>query len=394
MLELFYSFLGILFGILCGVIPGLHINTLLSFLELINADPFLISITVVAMASSYSVFEVVRSIFLSVPDDSVVAVLPGHRMLLEGKGAYALKLCAVSSLLAVILSAIISPLLFFFLPPLFILFKPFVPWIVLAATVFLVFYDASVYSIVVFILSGILGLVVLDGSLVKEPLFPSFTGLFATSSLLMSIAKNEKIPSQKKPEEVMVSSIFGWVLLGVLLGMLADFLPAIGTPAQLATLASPFVILNPPAFLSMTTAINVSHTLFSFVFEESVGVARTGSAIFVKSLGVVDFGLMPMVGVFMLSSSVSIALLIFLADRVAHLCEGTDSRILSGILFVYLIVVVLLISGPYGLLILATSTAIGLLALVGKVRRTNLMGILLMPTLLNMFGLTWVALLV
>ncbi len=94
LLELFVvSFLGIVVGIITGLAPGVHIN-LISVL-LFSVSPFLLGYTsalhlaifIVAVAVTHAFLDALPSIFLGAPEEATaLAVLPGHRMLLEGKG--------------------------------------------------------------------------------------------------------------------------------------------------------------------------------------------------------------------------------------------------------------------------------------------------------------------
>ncbi len=85
--------LGIAFGLIAGLVPGVHIN-LISSLVLAGSGFILdyfaakeLAVFIVAMGITHAFVEVVPSIFLGAPDDTTALVmLPGHKMLHEGLG--------------------------------------------------------------------------------------------------------------------------------------------------------------------------------------------------------------------------------------------------------------------------------------------------------------------
>ena len=102
--------LGITAGTITGLIPGIHVN-LISII-LISLSPTLLGYTnvlvlscfIIGMAVTHSFLDSIPSIFLGAPDsDNVLIVLPGHKLLLEGKGYEAVKLTIVGSLICLIL---------------------------------------------------------------------------------------------------------------------------------------------------------------------------------------------------------------------------------------------------------------------------------------------------
>ena len=87
MLQLVAILIGIILGIFSGLIPGIHSNTIASVLSTLPIPPEAFAFIIVAVLGAHTIFQFFPSIFLSIPDDTVVAsVLPGHRMALEGRG--------------------------------------------------------------------------------------------------------------------------------------------------------------------------------------------------------------------------------------------------------------------------------------------------------------------
>src|SRR3989344_5244679 len=85
--------LGILAGIVTGLTPGIHIN-LVSLLIISSTPalmdyttPLMLGIMIVSMAVTHTFLDAIPSIYLGAPDpDTILNILPGHKLLLEGKG--------------------------------------------------------------------------------------------------------------------------------------------------------------------------------------------------------------------------------------------------------------------------------------------------------------------
>ena len=117
--ALLFSLAGSALGICSGMVPGLHVNTL--SLMLVSAfpllepavvslcaqfsveallAPLLLCCTIVSAAVTHSFLDFLPSLFLGVPEEgTVISVLPGHRLLLEGKAMDAVRCAALGSLL-------------------------------------------------------------------------------------------------------------------------------------------------------------------------------------------------------------------------------------------------------------------------------------------------------
>ncbi|MFH1470144.1 MAG: tripartite tricarboxylate transporter permease, partial [Candidatus Micrarchaeota archaeon] len=192
---------GFLLGLLAGVIPGIHSNTIASIITHSNLETFFAASVIASMAAAHSVFEFIPAIFLFIPDsETVVSVLPGHRLLKQGRGAYALMLCAFSALFAAFFSLLILPIAYFLMPILYSIVEPFMFWVILAACAFLLASEREAKLVLlafgVFVLSGILGLFALETPILKDPLLPVFSGLFASAGILLSFREGEICPKQ------------------------------------------------------------------------------------------------------------------------------------------------------------------------------------------------------
>src|SRR3989338_774789 len=110
--------LGVIAGIFTGITPGIHIN--LVSLLLLSISPVLLNyinvislcIFIIAMSITHTFLDAIPSIYLGAPDaDDALNVLPGHKLLLDGRGFEAVKLTVIGSLSALILAVALVPLL-------------------------------------------------------------------------------------------------------------------------------------------------------------------------------------------------------------------------------------------------------------------------------------------
>ncbi|VVB73739.1 Tripartite tricarboxylate transporter TctA family protein [uncultured archaeon] len=384
---------GILLGIVAGLLPGVHPNAISYLLGYMPADAMDLSIAIIASAAANNILSLIPAIFLFVPDtETVLSVLPGHNMVQLGLGRKAIVVCGWAALLSLLFLLIILPVSFAALPSAYSAIRPVLGPLLAALALFFLFEERSkgigglAKGAFVFLLAGALGVVVLDSPLLAEPLFPAFTGFFAFSSLLLS-SGNASIPKQESwPSAVpdKMRALATVVLFGSLLGVAADLLPALGSPAQLATFGSPLMAGSPSMFLALTTSITVGHSANSLVALQTIGKGRIGATAMVNDLiGQPSTGTtLVLLAAFFIATAVSIALLFVLSDLFIRFIGKVDLRKVNVLLFIYLLAAVLYTGGVAGILVAATATAMGTLPPLLGVRRTHLMGFLIVPTIL------------
>jgi TctA family transporter len=158
---LYFSVLGTGLGYLTGLAPGIHVNTLA--LVLVSLSPVLLPLlaeaaaalgtvrevapllmvtVIVAAAVAHSILDFLPSIFLGAPEEgTALSTLPGHRLLLEGRGLDAVLCSAYGGLVgAAAAVALCLPLSLLLGPPLglFPLLDQVTPFLVVAALIVLV----------------------------------------------------------------------------------------------------------------------------------------------------------------------------------------------------------------------------------------------------------------
>src|SRR3989344_4496396 len=183
--------LGSIAGTITGLTPGIHINlvatlVLTSSLFLLKfTTPIILAIFIISMAVLHTFTNVIPSIYLGAPEaGTVLSVLPGHRLLLEGNGYEATTLTIIGSLLGLISIIIITPFLLLTTEFLYSSIKSYIAYILIIVSIFLVLRDphSKIWAFISFILAGVLGLAVFGLNL-DQPLLPLLSGLFGTSEI-------------------------------------------------------------------------------------------------------------------------------------------------------------------------------------------------------------------
>jgi len=398
-----FLFLGVLAGTITGLIPGIHINLIGSFIVaasvslFFSINPIYLIVFITAMAIAHTFLDFIPSIFLGCPDtDTELSVLPGHELLKQGLGYEAIILTAYGSLAAIFLLILIA------FPSIILISKTYstiiklIPYILILISIFLIYQEQNkISALVVFFLSGILGLCVLNLNF-KEPLLPMLTGLFGSSMLLMSIKQKPKIPKQKILKTIKKKNLLRPLAGALIASPFCSFLPGLGS-GQAAIVGNtitekfPFITknlepkTNQKRFLILLGATNTLVMGFSFISLYIISRTRTGAAVAIENLlGNISFKpnlLILILTIILFSGIISFFLTKYLAEFFSKKINKINYSILSLITLIVLVIIIFIFSGFYGFLIFAISTATGIYGISLKVRRTNLMGCLLIPTI-------------
>lgn len=385
-----FMFLGIIVGTFTGLIPGIHINLVGVSIVALSASllsfilPFYLVVFVVAMAITHTFLDFIPGVLLGCPDtDTELSVLPGHEMLKKGYGYEAIALTAYGSIAAIILLLVIAFPSVFFVSKIYSLLQKAIPFILIAVSLFLVGIEKKKFSAAfVFLLTGALGLSVLNLN-VKEPLLPLLTGLFGASTLLLSIRTKTKISRQKitKPK---INRKFLLPLLGAFIASpVSSLLPGLGS-GQAAILGNTISRTDRRGFLVLLGATNTLVMGFSFISLYAASRTRTGAAVAISQLlgNFSDKILVIILVVALISGIASFFLTLFLGKYFSKKISSINYSKLSIATLTILAFIILLVSKPFGLFVFIISTLTGIYCISLGVRRTNMMGCLLIPTII------------
>ena len=385
---------GIIAGIFTGLIPGIHINLisvlLLSFSPLLLQYTNIVSLCcfIIAMSVTHSFLDSIPSIFLGAPDsDMALGVLPGHRYLLKGLGLTAVKLTIIGSFGALLLSVLLFPLLVPLVKFGYPLIENYIGYILIAVVVFMIMRDRKrVWAFFVFLIAGVLGLIVLNMPNFEDPLFPLFSGLFGISTLAISLSENESIPSQVKHQYVRVktSKVFKALFSGGFSGFITAVMPGLGASTAAVISMQITKNLKEDGFMILMGSINTFNFILSMVTLYVLDKARNGSIIVIQEL--VDAITINHIVIFLSAVLIAGSLSVFLALGLSKVFSKIMSivsyrKMVLSVIFL-ITVLVLVLTGPLGLLILIISTAIGIIPPAVHISRTHSMGCLLLPVIL------------
>lgn len=386
-----FALLGVGAGAFTGVVPGIHPNTLA--LGILSASSVLIGMFgvqgltafLVAAAVSHTFLSFIPSVFLGAPETgTALSVLPGHRLLLQGRGREAVCLTVAGGIGVMVLGVAALPVLFWFIPAAYGLMKVYMPWVLLGVMGVMVASERRrLPAVLVLGMSGLLGLFVLDLSVMPSSvaLFPLLTGLFGTSTLLISIVSGMRVPEQLERAGLEFRTVLWGSVKGFFSGLFVGLLPGIGAAQAGVLVQEATRRRNEKEFLVALGGINTVAAVFSLLALYFISKPRSGVAVAVSeltsSLGFMDMLLL--VSVALLAAGLAGILTIKMTGWFSGFVRRVDYQKLSWGVTVFLVILTAVMSGPFGLLVLFTATAIGLSAPLMNVRRSHCMGCLMIP---------------
>ncbi|MEK6889538.1 MAG: tripartite tricarboxylate transporter permease [Nanoarchaeota archaeon] len=394
-LELIFAILlGVLAGTLTGLIPGIHINLIASILLaslslpfISHISPIILVIFIVAMSITHTFIDFIPSIYLGAPDeDSFLSILPGHQFMLKGLAHSAFILTLYGSLLALPVIILYTPIFIKFLPFLFTSTKSAMPYILIFLSIYLILREENLATgFISFSLAGFLGLLTFNLP-VKEPLLPMLSGLFGLSSLILSLnARNlprKQILQPLKYIKIEKREFIKSLSASIFIVPFFSFLPGIGS-GHASLISSELFNLKEKSFLFLNGAANTIIMGLSFITVYSIGKTRTGSAAATKDIldNITLDNLFLIILAIVIVSIISFILGIYLSKLTAKFINKINYRILTISVIAILILVNLLLSNWLGLLILLTSSVLGIFTVLSRSRRTNLMASLVVPAI-------------
>ena len=409
MIELVIAcFIGILIGTTTGIIPGIHVNTAGAILFassgalLTQVSPEFLCVLMVSMSIAHALIEFVPSMLLGVPQEgTATSILPGHRMVLEGRAKEVIRIVSVGGFGAIIVTIIMLPLFSIALPILHDTIKPYTWMILLVASVYLTYsltanFRDFLWSMLLFILSGILGWILFQTPITSGvTLMCTFSGLFGISTILFSLNDSSTLPHQNPFYELNIDynkfkSIFAGGITGAILGFLPGFGPAQGTViAQAVSGTNDNNDDDTVNFLLATSGLNISDCLFSIMAIYIIGNPRSGIAVYMSYL-ISEMNMNHLI-IFIFASllavSVSLAVSLKLGDSFSRLMGMVDYKKLSiGVILLQILILYIFIfyyKAPiaYMTIALITSTALGMLPHYIGVGKSHLMGVLIIPAI-------------
>lgn len=387
---------GIIAGTFTGLVPGIHINlvsalVLSSVFLITSISPLAIVIFIIALAITHTFLDFIPSVYLGAPEeDTFLAILPGHELLMEGKGHEAIVLALYGALGAIIISLIVSPFFIYLAPWLNEKITPYMAFVLLSFSIYAITREKNMFAaLVTFVLAGFLGKATFSIP-INEPLLPLLTGLFGASAIIISIKEKTSIVKQhvNSLKEIMPSKkdTRNALIGATLIAPPCSFLPAIGS-GYAAFVSAEILEQSKKGFIMLNGAINVVVMIASFILIYTLGKARTGAAVAIGKLiqSPTTQDIIISISAIIVTSLVAFFIGIKISKWSAHNISKVNYNALSLIILIFLTIIVFIFSSWFGLLVLATSTALGIFAIKSNIKRIHMMGALLVPTIIYYF---------
>jgi putative membrane protein len=390
------TLVGCSLGTCSGLVPGLHANNFALLLAAaapsVAVDPLVLGAAMLSAGVVHTFLDVVPSLALGVPDAAMAAsALPGHRLVLQGRGREALRLSAVGSGLAILLALLLAFPVTWAMLRLAPLLRAWFP--VVAAAILAVLlvtepsHRARAAALLTFALATGLGLLVLPlslaGPLAGSVLAPLFGGLFGAPVLLDAL-DGGGVPAQADAELAMPPLDLGISgTAGGLSGAAVGYLPGVSAGVA-ATLSLPAVPERSDmrGFVVATSGANTSNAVFALFALVALGSPRTGVLVAVEDAGT-PLALGVLLPVVVTASAVGFVLVGLLGDAAFRLVTRLNQRRLALGVLGLLVVLSALFAGVAGVAVFALATLLGLVAPRLGARRVYLMGVLLGPLALR-----------
>ena len=394
---------GVILGTLSGLIPGLHTNTFAAVISAASVPLAMvfgaegICCLLVSCMIVHTFLDAVPSTFIGVPDaDTVLSVLPAHRLYLSGKGEEAVRLAALGSLWGFVYAMPLFAAFYFVLP----MFQNEIDWaiglvILTAAGLLIVFSKTPFWALLMFLASGLLGVFSMRFSYFSfgvfgagEVLLPLLTGLFGIPVLLHALRAEPAYAEQSFSGLFVSRKDTVWnTIKGTFAGAIVGWLPGFSSGTANALLAfhrSGDYESNPRGYLLSTSAANTANAVLGLAALYAVGRMRSGAL-----AAVAEF---PLPNIFMLlaaagASAAAAYMLTVLFAKTGKYIAKVIQKMLSASVLIFLIILTAVFCGPFGMMILILSTAVGWIP--GKLGfpRLYCMGAVMLPVMLFSFGL-------
>ncbi len=411
------AILGCLCGILTGLIPGIHVNTVTALLLAASAscaslglDYTALLAFVCALAISHTFFDVIPGLFLGVPGDETFALLPGHRLVRNRQGQLALRLSVVGSATGLTVGVVVVVGILTFgnaIGWVEGILRPWMFWVLAAVAIILIVSEnRRFWALLTFLASGLLGLAVFASPLVAggtdaavNALFPSLAGLFGVAGLLHALSTDSSapVPPEANGQRPSGKEAVWPSLRGSVAGLLVGLLPGLGA-ANAATL----LLLvekwrrkdnsrdqEDRGYLVTTSSLNTAEALFSIAALHLIGRSRSGASVAVEQIMGGNVGrddLFP-ITVSMLGAGLIATFALWHGGAwFASRFDKVDPQGLNWGVIAFLASLTGWLVGVGGLAILAAATAVGLIPIRVGVRRAQLMGFFIVPVMLFYSG--------
>lgn len=388
---------GVILGTVSGLIPGIHANNmaflLASTAATIPGPPHLVGAAMLAAGVVHTFLDIVPALALGVPDPAMAAsALPGHQLVLEGRGNEALWLSAIGSGLAVVFAAVLAVPVTRLMVAIYPLISAHLSIVLAGIAVLLIATESTLLGkgggLIAFTASGSLGLLALDFPIdaplgVGGMLTPLFAGLFGAPVLIDAIG-GMGVPEQDDARiAISRNAVGGLGTLGAMCGAIVGYIPGVSSAiaATLALVAVPGRF-GARGFIVATSGVNTANTVFALFALIALGSPRTGVLVALETAGVPINGplLLATVG---MAAVAGFTFVLLVGAPYLRVIGSLDYTTLSVGVLGLLCLLSFLFAGSLGIGVFGVSVLVGLIPARLGVRRAHLMGVLMGPLIIG-----------
>ncbi|AGB37440.1 tripartite tricarboxylate transporter permease [Natronococcus occultus] len=389
---------GSVLGTLSGLVPGLHANNFALLLAgvapAIPGPPLFVGAGMLAAGVVHTFLNAVPAMALGVPDaEMAVTALPGHRMVLAGRGYEAIRLSALGSLLAVLIAIPLAVPITRGVTAVYPTIRSNLSLVLALIVVALIASErgwrGKAGGTLAFGLAAALGAVALDLS-PEAPLeaggmlAPIFAGLFGAPVLIDAI-RGGGIPSQEDAALALPRWLVGaTAVAGALAGAVVGYLP--GISAAIAAVAALVFIpgdAGDRGYIVATSGVDTANTIFALFALLAIGQPRTGVMVAFESVNA-PLEIPILLSAILLAGVIGFVVVIVAGDAYLELVGRTAYWKISTAVLGGLVVLSFLFAGAVGVGVFVAAAAIGMVPVRLRARRVHLMGVLIGPLMLGL----------
>ena len=389
---------GALLGSISGLIPGLHANNfallLAGIAPAVPGPPLFVGLAMLSAGVVHTFLNAVPAMALGVPDaEMAITALPGHRMVLEGRGYEAIRLSALGSILAVLAAVPLAIPITWAVTAMYPTIRSNLSLVLLVVVLGLLVSEftwrARFGGALSFVLATLLGAVALD----VEPdspleaggmLAPIFAGLFGAPVLIDAIRGGGVPPQGDDAIRIPRRLVGATAIAGAIAGAIVGYIPGIS-----AAIAAVAVLLLIPGgggdrgYIVATSGVDTANTIFALFALVAIGQPRTGVMVAFENANA-PLDLPVLVGGVVLAGLLGFVLVIVVGDAYLRLVGRLTYWKISAVVLSLLFVLSYLFTGPVGIGVFVVASAIGLVPVRFRARRVHLMGVLIGPLMLGL----------
>lgn len=394
-------------GLVTGLVPGLHVNTLAAVALATSPAGTGAVVVLVAVGITHTFVSILPATYLGVPgEDTALSLLPAHRLLYAGQAPEAVRISVHASLLGLLGAlALFVPLGWLFGESLLQSVDQAAPWLLGLAILTLLAMEATRGSRRFFATLGVTALAAWLGLLAFEwpvrpfvplsasSLLPLLAGLFGVPGLVAALHGRSVIPLQDpaNPWWARTGTRRRDILPGLAASAATSVLPGLtgGVATALARIGRRTD--DPRAVLATLSTVNTAHAVLALSMLWLVGRSRSGLAQAVETMSPTTpwtgGALSPLAGMVfqavLVAGIIGVVGTLWLERPLRAGLERLPSAAPSVLGLVMVLALTMVLTGVQGLALLGVAAVVGTLPLVLAVRRIHLIAALIVPIMVR-----------